>query len=185
MHEWELENFSNAYRNWLTWTFDPDRRYTILFDILYDTEYVWMLERDGDRASDGIHLRAQFEYESGLQAPEGWHDWPCSFLEMVAAMAFTMEDAIMYDPENGDCTIEWFWLMLGNLGLDIYDDNVLLESGQTATDEINGIVDRVMHRRFSKNGFGGFFPLANAVDDQRLVEFWYQMNAYVMEHKMV
>ena len=39
----ELENFANAYRSWLTRTMHGEN-HTILFDILYETEFMQKYE---------------------------------------------------------------------------------------------------------------------------------------------
>lgn len=178
--DWEVENFSNSYRNWLMSEMDG-YSYRILFDQLYDTEYTWILPRDEDRAVNGVYLRARFEYESGLPLPDGWEDWPCSFLEFVAAMAFSIRERIAYDPEDDIPASEWFWEMMGNIGLDEYDDERMLEDPSKSYQMVDFIVKRVMDRRYNFKGVGGLFPLNDTELDQREVEYWYQMNSYMME----
>lgn len=177
---WDLENFSNAYRNWLMEEMDG-RGYSILFDILYDIEFEWEIDRDGNRAEDGIYLRADFEYESGLEVPPGWDDWPCSFLEFVAALARKMENKIMYDPDDENDSATWFWELLSNIGLDEFDDRTMLQGGQACMDEVENRVYRAMRRAYSPDGRGGLFPLKHPSRDQRDVEYWFQMNEYCME----
>lgn len=184
MDDWELQNFANAYRNWLESSVGGSS-HRVLFDILYDTEYVWWMERDGDRASDGIRLRARFEYESGLPCPEGWDDWPCSFLEFMVAMAYTMEESIMYDPGDGLDMSTWFWTMMDNCGLSSYSDERIFASGTDSYYEIDAILHGIMDREYSYDGVGGLFPLKHPSRDQRNVEYWVQMNAYVLENSLV
>jgi hypothetical protein len=40
-------------------------------------------------------------------------------------------------------------------------------------------MERCVWRTYEPNGVGGFFPLENPNEDQREVELWYQMSAYV------
>lgn len=181
---WELENFYNAYRNWLVRKMNA-YEYTILFDFLYDIEFEWVIERDENRAKDGIYLRAWFESESGLAIPEGWDSWPCSFLEFVVGLAMTMENRVLYDPCDGADESTWFWELMSNIGLDIYDDKTIMQTGQAAMDDIEHLVYTVMDRQFSYSGKDGLFPLDNPVEDQRDVEFWFQMNAYCNEKKVI
>lgn len=173
-------NFFNAYQNWLLEEMDG-YSHRILFDVLYDTQYTWILPRDADRAYDGMYLRVRFEQESGLEVPDGWDEWPCSLLEMIIAMAYSIREKIMYDPENEIEAAEWFWLMMDNVGLSIFDDATMLEQKNDAFNKVSDICDRVMSRRYTRLGHGGFFPLEHSDLDQRGVEYWYQMNQYFME----
>lgn len=181
MFEWadsiEVENFSNAYRNWLSNIMGGDD-YTILFDILYDTRFYWTLPRDMNRADDGRFMRNIFSQESGLEMPEDASEWPCNFLEMLVALAYAIE-SIMYDPDEGDRSQEWFWMMVGNLGLDIFDDRTILECGSAALSYIDDTCRTFMDRSYCFNGIGGLFPIPDTDKDQREVELWYQANAYL------
>ena len=46
-------------------------------------------------------------------------------------------------------------------------------------------VNRVNGRMFSRDGSGGLFPLRRFDRDQRSVEIWYQMQAWLMENSDV
>jgi hypothetical protein len=181
MTEWadslNIENFSNAYRNWLMDKMGGED-YRILFDILYDTRFYWVLPRDSNRADKGRYLRVTFSNESGLEYEEEFSEWPCSMLEMLVGLAFSIE-TIMYDPDEGDRSQEWFWMMVGNLGLDIFDDRTILENGSAALSFIDDTCRTFMDRSYCFNGIGGLFPLPNTNEDQRKVELWYQANAYL------
>lgn len=183
--EWAIENFANAYRNWLEQmvTSSDGLPYGILLDILHDIQFEWELHDDEYRAKDGIYLRADFEWESKLEVPAGWDDWPCSFLEFAVALARKMYRTVSYDPEDENGISNAFWEMLGNVGLDEFDDGTILELGSSALDEINDIVDVVMRREYLPNGVGGLFPLSHPDCDQRDMEYWYQMNAYAIEKR--
>jgi len=71
---------------------------------------------------------------------------------------------------------DWFWELIGNLGLLKYNDNHLLP-----TDEIEEILDRFIWRTYKPDGKGGLFPLRNAKEDQTKIELAYQLSAYVLE----
>lgn len=178
--EWELENFANAYRSWIERSMGASG-YSILLDYLHDVEFEWVIPEDGRRAKDGIYLRARFESESGLPLPDGWEDWPCSFLEMLVALSYSMED-VLYDPEKGTSPAAWFWTMLSNIGLRYFDDGFVLRKGKDAYERMDDAVERVMSRDYRPDGRGGLFPLRNPLEDQRDVELWYQLNEYVMEN---
>lgn len=179
---WELEDFSNAYRNWMTETMGA-RRYRILFDLLHDTRFEWdsRIPRDEDRASCGRYLRLRFSDESGMRVLGTWLDMPCSFLEFLIGLAYSIEEKIMYDPTVKDQPAKWFWDMMSNIGLDKYTDEYMMREGVLAYGYVSEIADRVMKRRYEYNGYLGLFPLRKPEMDQRKVEIWYQANAYFIE----
>lgn len=142
---------------------------------LFTTDYIWELDYDRNRAADGIFLRQIYERENNgtEKIPDSI---PCSVLEMMIALARKAEDDIMYDPDYGDRTGKWFWTMLQNLGLDIYDDYYYFEN------EVDRILDIFLHRRYENNGAGGAFPTKRRSRDLRKTDLWLQMNAYLEEH---
>lgn len=160
--------------------------YIILFDVLYNTEFVWMdyVPMDENRAEDGVYLRAIFQQESGHDYGYTYESdsWPCSVLEMLIALARTMEDSILYDADKGDRTAEWFWLMLKNLKLDTYEDDLLISDRDSDFENIFEILHVFMNRLYGKNGLGGVFPMRRTDKDQREVELWYQANEYAEKY---
>ena len=50
-----------------------------------------------------------------------------------------------------------------------------------ATDYINAVCDNIIHRRYSPDGQGSLFPLADPPTDARKMELWYQLNEYMIE----
>lgn len=140
---------------------------------LFVTDYIWELDYDRNRAADGLYLRREFTSQTGLTIVS---ERQCSILEMLIALARRAEDDIMHDPNYGDRSGLWFWTMMQNLGLDIYDDWHWFE------DEVNKILDVFMHRRYERNGAGGAFPVRAASRDLRNTDLWWQMNAYLEEH---
>lgn len=181
--DWAVEDFENAYRNWISSRMRA-KEYSVLFDLLYDMEFEWDpdIPRDGDRAADGRYLREQFADECGMRMNPMYLDWPCSFLEFLVAMAFSIEESMMYDPDSDQDESTWFWLMMENMGLDKYDDNAMLAGAQAAYLRVVETVNMVMRRRYDYNGYPGMFPLRKPVMDQRKVEIWYQANAYFIEN---
>lgn len=65
---------------------------------------------------------------------------------------------------------------MDNLGISRYSDDQKIPA-----EKIEKILDTVINRKYKRNGLGGFFPLKHADRDQRKVELWYQLNAYVLE----
>lgn len=74
--------------------------------------------------------------------------------------------------QTGDEMADWFYTFMVNLGLD-----------QTlSSTKIHRTLQRVNERTYSSSGQGGLFPLMNPVEDQREVDLWYQMSAYIIEN---
>ena len=74
----------------------------------------------------------------------------------------------------------WFEEILTNAGLWEFDDHQYQRDYATPS-FVDRILVRVMHRRYRADGVGGFFPLKNPREDQRGLELWYQISAYVLE----
>lgn len=167
---------SRLYFEWLCHIVDVKDGYWSVMGYLYNHEFTWFIANDDNRINDGIALRDKFLEESGLEADIYG---PCSVLEMMVALAMRMETDILYDPEKGDQTSEWFWLMIRNLGLDRYsDENLDFETAGEIDNIIRVMVDRV----YAMNGTGGLFPLKKPKQNQRRVEIWYQMQHYICEN---
>ena len=173
---------NEAYFCWLIRLIGDDyiaTNYQKLLRKLHSREYIWELVYDKNRAADGIYLRNLFDQEMGNYGVAGGgmsaSTAPCSVLEMFIALARNAENDIMHDPDYGDRSGIWFWEMLQNMGLDIYDDYNFYES------EVDRILDNFLHHRYAKNGAGGAFPVANSCQNMRQKDLWWQMNAYLEE----
>ena len=167
---------NDAYFCWLIGLIGDEyieRNYQKLLHKLYSTEYIWELDYDRNRAADGLFLRRIFTQETGISMP---NDGRCTMLEMMIALAKKAEDDIMHNPDYGDRSGYWFWTMIQNLGLDMYDDSYFFES------EVDRILDIFVHRRYEINGSGGAFPVHNKARDLRKTDLWWQMNAYLEEN---
>lgn len=147
------------------------KTYWSLMRQLYTTQFSWFVSNDDNRVMDGLAIRDQWVAANGVTDHE-WSDQPCSFLEMLIALS----DRAAF--EDGGNRSEWFWHLLDNLGLSNINDaayDTLFEQ------EIGDALGRVISRSYRANGRGGLFPLRHAEEDQRRVELWYQLNAYLME----
>lgn len=102
------------YISWLNdiignrWKSGQVRMLTLL-DIDYEPEY----GNDENRAIDGIALRRRFESQKGYLKVA---DEPCSYLEMMIALAERAVD-LMADDENERDVGFYFDLMIKNLGI--------------------------------------------------------------------
>ena len=86
----------------------------------------------------------------------------------------------VYEQDN---TAVLFWEMIDNLGLIGYDDASYADVRNRI--RVSDILNNLIRRRYHRNGRGGLFPLKRPSCDQRKVEIWYQMNAYLMEKDAV
>jgi len=94
----------------------------------------------------------------------------CSVLEMLIPLARRAEfdtDIPMRD---------WFWTFLRNLGIDEMND-----ATPAVKARVDPILERLIWRRYRRDGLGGLFPLRRPMEDQREVEIWYQFCAYLTE----
>lgn len=149
------------------------RSYWKLMRKLYTTEFVWFIANDDNRVEDGKALRTMFLDAEGVDADivdAEWLEIGCSFLEMLVALSHRL-----YFDTNTPAR-DWFWHMLTNLGLAMSNDKNPMED-----DEIDEILASVVFRTYEANGQGGLFPLRNPESDQREIEIWYQLSAYLGE----
>lgn len=163
---------------YLTWLYDQvgdvkdrsrSRTYWNLFRQLYSIEFFWLVPNDDNRAEDGRALREEWANEYRLNLDPAWRSRGCSFLEMLIALS--RRTAF----ESDGRTETWFWHLIDNLGLSDCTDRYSYD--QT---EVDARIHAVIYREYDRNGRGGLFPMRRAFKDQRHVEIWYQMNAYLL-----
>lgn len=145
------------------------KTYDKLLEILYYHEFIPIVPHDDNRAEDGISLRWRFSREFGVNYNP---DEKCSILEMMIALALRCEEQIMDDPDIGNRTSYWFWLMIRNMGLFKYSDDKFTSK---TTNIIEDKLDIFINREYECNGKGGLFVIENCKYDLRTVEIWYQM----------
>ena len=175
---------SNMYIEWVCserLNLDKDEYDDLLYLIrtLNEIEFTYMVPLDENRASDGLALRSDFTYDTGRYLDKSSGLLPnCTVFEMMAALAYKCESSIMYNYKKGLCPKRWFYIMLKNLG--IYDCNVGNWNVETS-DYIYNCVHKMLFRQYKKNGEGGLFAIKNPKIDQREVDIWKQMNAFLNE----
>jgi hypothetical protein len=111
--------------------------------------------------------------QTGLTADDDWLDLGCSFLEMLVALSRRLSFEAEGEPRD------WFWHLMDTIELRECNDR-----SQWTDEEVEAICNKVIFRNYDANGAGGLFPLQNPCHDQREVELWYQMSAYLLEHTM-
>lgn len=153
---------------------DSTVTYWKLFKQLYTTEFVWLVPNDDNRLEDGKALRLEFIRHEGIDYDDVDPDWitiGCSVLELMVGLARRLEFEADGKPHY------WFWRLVYNIGLLPYHDGVRRYPRQRIQDTL----DMIIFRQYDRHGNGGFFPLRGPCADQRNVEIWYQLSAYVLE----
>lgn len=166
----------NAYFEWMfelvcSGRFDRRFSYRKLLMRLHDTEFIFTIPKDSNRAVDGMDLRYRFAYDTGYD--DSYLNGPCSVLEMMIALAIRCEENIMDDPAVGNRTGQWFWLMITNLGLGYMDD------GRFDRQYVDDVIETFLARDYEPDGRGGLFYIKHCKDDLRDVEIWHQLCWYL------
>lgn len=148
-----------------------DRRYEQLLRLLYSIEYIPACDMDNNRVADACEFRARWEEHTGNYVGE----MIFSVLEVLIALSVRVEFNIMNNEKYGDRTGLWFWEMMANTGIDIYDD--------TAYDEtaIRVAVNHAMSGRIDRDGNGGFFVVESSKYDMRKGDLWKQFMWYLTQ----
>ena len=176
-----IDELDNLYFNWLYQLVCNDRysfrfMHRKLLMRLHSIDFTWLIDMDADRAYDGLALRWRFENEEGLEPGTMnlyFRDRPCSVLEMMIALAIACEENIMYDPNYGDRTGQWFWSMIVSLGLGGMTDQ------RYNREEVENVIFRFLTRNYDRDGKGGLFTLPDCEVDVREMEIWRQMCWYI------
>ena len=172
------------YFNWLydsvcDSSYTRSLSYYDLFSYLYTTEFYWSIDKDENRAIDGINLRYIFAEDYRINTnTEKWNTFvsqPCNVLEMMVALARRCEEAIACDDYYGNRTSQWFWTMVVNLGLGEYSDS------KFDFDQVNEIVHIFLDRKYEDNEIGCPFFVKNPRAPLHKTELWMQLNWYLSE----
>ena len=169
----------------LVWDYDPDilaveedeRLENRLLHQLYKMEFEALVPNDDNRCYDGLELREQF-----IDGGGGQHALPpgsCTVLEMLIGLSFRLEFETTQSKWEKTFT-QWFWILIDNLDLGYHTNQDLTRAEYH--DKIVEKVTNLVERHYSFDGSGGLFPLNHPKEDQREVEIWYQMSAYILEN---
>ena len=154
---------------------NPARTHWKLAKQLYTKEFIWLVPNDDNRKHDGIYMRHEFLESQHLPDTEDppWMEMGCSMLEMLIALSRRLGFQTDDDPRA------WFWELIENLGIGMAwsADKRYTEAKAQFVDDA---IDRVIWRTYEPSGQGGLFPLPEATEDQRGVELWYQLGAYLI-----
>lgn len=168
---------------YLTWLYarigsvrerNKSKTYWCLFKQLYRKEFVWTVPNDDNRVEDGRDLRYEFLDECNLNGnvDPDWMGMQCSVLELLMGLSQRLSFEADRTPRY------WFFELLKNLELDgCTDAQYKIQS----PNYVNDIIEAVIWRTYSPDGRGGLFPLKYPPEDQRAVEIWYQLCAFILE----
>lgn len=171
------EDVKAAYFDWMIDMIDGWEHIKLMI-YLNSIPFTWEHPMDENRAEDGAYLREEFIYETNYSVFE-YPPQTVSVLEVLVALARRI-NFICVDIEEDDQSDRWFWEMMRNIDLERYNDQVYELLG--GNEEVWYRIDTVLKRTYESDGRFGLFPLKTAEKDQRDVELWYQMNAYLMEN---
>lgn len=149
----------------------PSLTYWKLLKILFTREFTWQIPHDDNRSEDGKALRFEFMQDLRLdEVDDDWMNLGCSMLELLVGLSRRLAFEAGGEPHY------WFWHLMENLGIHRYSDAKRLPKKR-----IEAVLDGVIFRTYKPDGEGGLFPLRHADEDQRQVELWYQLSAYVLQ----
>lgn len=164
---------ANNYLNWLVRKVcnkEQAKRYSRLFELLNDIEFIWVVDLDQNRVAHAIDMRCKYEIEHHLDKDYK----PASVLEVLVCMAIRCEDCVMGDSDHDNRTDIWFWEMISNCGLNYYSNENYDE------DAIIEIVNVFMYREYRRDGSnGGLFYIPGTNKDLRKYDIWMQMMWYL------
>lgn len=165
---------SRDYFSWLCnrISIPEGREYTTILNIMFGTEFVWVVGNDENRIADGRNLR--LEYHPDRREPNAdINSEPVKFLEVLIALSERVAFLVDQPAPN------WAWNLIRNIKLSGFDDPL---DGREVR-KVMDILENVIWRRYAADGGGGFFPLTRPKNDQRQAEIWDQMNAYIQENR--
>lgn len=175
----KVKGMKALYFRWLIDMLDKKmvKKYSSLLLHLFKDSFIEskFAPMDVHRARDGIGLRTRFIQEnkfSDEQLEELKYD-DCSWLEMLIALSIRIDDQLMFDMNLGNRTDKWFWLIIGQMDLDRFDENHY--NYAKVKDKLN----RFIRRDYENGGKNGIFKCNF---DVRKVEIWYQMHSWFNEN---
>lgn len=144
-------------------------------------EFYALIPNDDNRASDGLQLRDNYIDEGG--AAQALPSGSCSVLEMLIGLS----NRLVLETESSKWekpVDKWFWILIDNLNLSRLLTFTPM-SEQAISDNIEWTITNLLERNYKSNGEGGLFPLKHTNQDQRRIEIWYQMTAYIIENYQI
>ena len=155
--------------------FSEDNSYRMILEHLNEIELIYLIQKDDNRAKDGVKLRYRYGYFTHNYGIEDDILGPCSVLEMMVALAIRCEETIMCNTKLGDRTGQWFWSMVNNLELGSMTDR------NYDQEYVDQCAHRLLYREYDADGRGGLFTVRNCEYDLRKMEIWSQLMRYISD----
>jgi len=176
----------NRYLKFLCNVVGGTYEYSQLLDELHGIEFYSLIPNDDNRGEDGKQLRQHFLDEVGPTGAPSLPRGGCTVLEMLIGLSFRLEFETAQSRWE-KTPAEWFWVLIDNLGLELPHNSVTktvteVSQNREKVSQNREKVSHMLERSYEFDGHGGLFPLKNPNKDQRRVEIWYQMSAYVLEN---
>lgn len=185
----QLSIREQSYFQWLKDLVDREEleNYYWALKLLFQTEFYAVHAMDENRAADGKTLRDRYVFEEcSTKTEEDFFyadmSGPTNMLEVMIGLTERM-DAELYLPSVNDRQeyVDSFWELFRNAGFDQFKDCDIFDRWNPTV--FNSHISKILDRKYHKDGHGGFFPLKGKLsDDQRDIEMWYQMQAYLIEN---
>lgn len=152
---------------------DPEKSFYRMLQLMHTIPFEWYVPNDDNRAEDGIDLRYEYLDEESSDT-ETFLSSDCSMLEMFIGMARRISF------ELGLATDSSFWVLMDNLNLNrIQFSDLFFNSAEASV--VYDAMETINQRTYDYDGTGGLFPIFDPREDQRKVELWYQMSAFLTE----
>lgn len=170
----KLKKLDIAYYEWLISQVDipNNKTYRELFERMHNVEYIPVVIMDENRVADCYDLRKEFSRSKYQTIVPPW----ISLLEIFIIVSRLAGQTSLRDrnPQR------WAWRILKNARLTSAHDPF----SEERANRVDDILYSLLWRTYEADGSGGFFPLKKPKEDQRKVELWYQLNAYIIEREL-
>lgn len=158
--------------------------YYHLLNLLHTIKFEWTVKNDDNRISDALEIREEYIEKTGTDL---FSNDDVSVLEVLIGIIHRMM-YLMYGENRGVTTSKLFIELLYNLKIHEYTDLMFLKKGKASfiQRDVCKKIDKMIKRKYKKNGQGGLFPLKSIGKssnlDLRNAELWYQMMYYLEEN---
>lgn len=146
-----------------------------ILESLHRIPYRWSIAKDENRAEDGKAYRSKFlkTVKASREDIDEFLSMECSVLEMLIGLAIRIDFDYIGDPGNPHPDM-FFLEMLRNLGIEL--------NRRSKPNRYQKKIDVWLDRQYRRDGVGGIFPVYSDPRDQRELETWEQMNAYLFQN---